>query len=245
MQIENRDRTIAAAVTLAVALIITLILFFTKMGSLTAPVASAVPEPDEPEVTFQEIELVAEPVGATEAPAEPDDPPVPKGEPEKADEPVEERVEPGPSPKPAPIREPKATQKKPSPLKENENAMTEAERKRLKSLAGSMNPNQNGAPSGHSDAINGKGAVKAAGSLSGRNFLGCTTGEIHVTARTVVRVSVTVDASGRVKTAKAVSGPSQYHKKCESWALTARWSEKKDAPTVSGSITFTITPKKG
>lgn len=243
---EKRDNMIAAAVTLLVALAILLVLFFTQMGTGRSALAAAcVPEPTEQDVTYLEAELIPEPTGTEEAEDIADDAPLPPGEPDKAEEPQEERVEPGPNPKPAPVSEPVATRKKPSPVKKQENQATQSERKRVADMSGKFKPRQNGSPEGKNTPVNGKGKAVASGSLSGRGFLGCTTGEVELRTRVTVRVSVKVNAAGHVIEARAVSGPKEFYSKCEKWARTARWSAKEGAPTATGSITFTITPRKG
>lgn len=242
---EKRDKTIAAAVTLSVAMAVLLILFFTEMGNGRSELAAAsTPEPTEQDVTFLEAELIPEPTGTEDAEDVAEDAPLPPGEPDKAEEKQPERVEPGPNPKPAPVREPVATQKKQSPVKRQENSMTDAERKRLADVDGKFTPRQNGSPEGKNTPVNGKGKAVASGSLSGREFKGCTTGNVELRTRVTVKVRVKVNADGRVIDARAVSGPKEFYSKCEGWARTARWSAKEGAPTATGSITFTITPRR-
>lgn len=241
---EKKDSIIAAAVTMTVALILLLILFFTQMGYDRALLAQAsTPEPMMPEnVEFLEPELDLSSPGSEDANDISDDAPLPEGEPDpEAPADNNRRVEPGPVPEPRPVKEPVATQKKPSPVKTSENSMTEEERKRLP--GSNFNKSPNGSPNGKNSAVNGQGSVNANGSLSGRTFKGCTTGPVEVSSKVTVTVGVTVKADGSVAYAKARRGPKAYYAVCEKWALTAKWSAKEGAPVATGTITFTITPR--
>ncbi|MCM1377911.1 MAG: hypothetical protein NC097_01980 [Clostridium sp.] len=243
--LEKRDKTIAAAVTFIVAAIILLLLFFTSMNSEREALAQAsIPEPDTDEVTFLETELIEDLPGVEDAEDNGDDFPPPPGEPDPAPTELNERVESGDNPEPAPARDPKTVQKKTSPVKEPANTMTDAERKRIASMAGKFSPGDNGSPEGKFSKASGKGKVNASGSVGGRQFLGCPTSEVSVRNTVIVKVKVRVRADGTVAGANAISGPQEYHRQCEGWAMKARWSAKDGAPTATGSITFTISPRK-
>ncbi|MCM1153440.1 MAG: hypothetical protein NC328_07290 [Muribaculum sp.] len=239
---EKKDKIIAAAVTFTVALAVLLILFFSYMPDESPLAEASIPEPAALDVTYIEPELDLSSPGETEAEEPADDAPQPPGEPEPLPVVSNERIEPGPSPTPAPVSEPKTTQKRPSPVKETPNSNSEAEKKKISGdMAGKFS--KNGAVAGKNASVNGQGKVNAKGSLSGRKFNGCPTSAVAVKTTVSIKVNVTVGWDGKVKSAKAVTGPSDYRAICERWARGASWSEKKGAPDAKGSITFTITPR--
>lgn len=241
---EKKDSAIAAGVTALAALLIFLALYFGAVNSDRALMAEAsIPEPAQEEITFLEPELDLKDPGNEDGEVVADDAPLPKGEPEPAPEEQPVRTEPGKNPKPQPVVEKHAVQKKPSPVKEADNSLSDADSKRLKSMKGKFN-SPNGAPDGHNGQANGQGHANARGSLSGRRFMGCPTSDVKVRQRVTVVVRVKVNADGRVTSAHATSGPSEYYSTCERWARKARWSAKEGAPEASGTITFTITPRQ-
>lgn len=243
ISVGKRDKIIAAAVTTIVVALILLFLFFTSINSDRNLLAEAsIPEPEE-EITFLETELMEELPGNDEPSADQaEELPQPQGEPDPAAAEQPERVERGEKPKKEAPTEPVASQKKESPAKVKENSISEAESKRIAGIKGRFNKN-NGSPDGKRNASAGKGKVNSSGSIAGRRFLGCTTGEVSVRTTIKVRVNVRVNAAGNVQKATAVSGPEEYKSVCEKWARTARWDAKEGAPVASGSITFTISPK--
>lgn len=82
------------------------------------------------------------------------------------------------------------------------------------------------------------------GKISGRQFQGCPKPDVSLNHKTTVTVSITVDADGKVLTAKASGATTrEILKKCEQCALKAKWSEKKGAADTYGTITFIIVPK--
>lgn len=248
MTTENKDRAIAAAVTFIVLLLLLLFLFLGGMSYQRMELAEASsPEmmiPEEEEETFIEPEILqiqGEP-DATEndAPA-----PVEQGEPVKA--PVENTkiVEPGENTKPAPQIEKKITQKAESPVKATEPPATNEEQSRISSAMANKFSGKNGTPGGKTGS-NGSGGtgVGVSGTANGRQFMGCPSPQVTLRHTTTVKVSVVIDAEGKVISASASgAADASIRRACEQAARSARWSAKKGAGETRGSITFTITPK--
>ena len=154
-------------------------------------------------------------------------------------------MEPGENPKPAPQVEKKITQKQESPVKATEPPATNEEQSKISSAMANKFSGKNGATDGKSGS-NGSGGtgVGIAGNANGRTFLGCNTPNVTLRHKTTVKVSVVIDATGKVISATASgSADASIRRACEQAARTARWSEKKGAGETRGSITFTITPK--
>ena len=243
----NKDKIIAAAITLLAVLLILLILFLGGMSYQRAQLAETpVPELmlDDEEETFIEPEILAiqgEPDATNnDAPA-----PVEQGEPVKA--PVENNkiVEPGDNPKPTPQIEKKITQKTESPVKATDPPATTEEKSQIASSMANKFSGKNGTPGGKTGS-NGSGGtgIGVSGTANGRQFLGCSAPDVTLRHKTTVKVSVVIDASGKVISATATgAADASIRKACERAARSARWSEKKGAGETRGSITFTITPK--
>lgn len=249
---NNKDRLIAAAVTALVALLVALYLIF---GSLVYDSTLLRMTPEARVATLQEDELFIEPEiledqtkGEPDAVADDEPAPLYKGIPEKAEEENTRVVEPGKSKKPAPPEPKPITQKTESPVKHQENTQTdEARQKATSALAGKFkgrNGNKNGSTS--SGGAGGSG-VGVAGNVHGRNFIGCDAPVVSVKHQVTVVVDVTINAAGRVTTAKARRGggaDAATLRKCEQAALrTARWSSDPDTPSAKGTLTFKIRPK--
>lgn len=248
MTTENKDRAIAAGVTFIAVLLILLFLFTGRMSLQRAELAEAsTPElmlDDEDEEMFLEPEILKD-QGEPDATTHDSPAPVEQGEPVKA--PVENTkiVEPGENPKPAPQVEKKITQKQESPVKATEPPATNEEQSKISSAMANKFSGKNGATDGKSGS-NGSGGtgVGIAGNANGRTFLGCNTPNVTLRHKTTVKVSVVIDASGKVISATASgSADASIRRACEQAARTARWSEKKGTGETRGSITFTITPK--
>lgn len=248
---SRRDSAIAAAVTFAVALLLLLALYFGGLNYDPSLLAEAsTPEiemamPDEEE--FLEPEIVRD-LGEPDATVRDAPAPVAKGEPEPA--PVEntKQVIPDKNPKPAPPVEKPITQKKGSPVKATTPTASDEEKKKITSKIADKFGGTNGSKTGTSGTTGAGGTgVGISGSVSGRTFKGCPKPSVELRSKVVVEVKVTIDASGRVTkaTARSKSGnaTSAILAACEQAARGARWSEDKDVPSASGSITFTITPR--
>lgn len=253
---EKQISYIAAAVTFLTALIILLILFFCGMSfdrALLAkesqPEISALTEDEE---LFVEPEIVEGFDGAEETVDIPEISPAPTnlGQPQQAEIENSKAVVPGKNENPAPKEENLVSQKKPSPVKTVEPPKEDENKKKVTSkMTGKFSPH-NGTESGKSGSSGPGGAgVGYQASVKGRSFLGLTPPPAPgLNSEVIIVVAVTIDASGHVTNAKARSKKgypsSQILADCERSAKTARWSEDKNTPSATGSITFTISPKK-
>ena len=248
MKKEQKDRTIAAILTFCVTLVILLVLFF---GGITWD-RQLLAESSVPELMPQEEELFIEPelveLGEETSQVKNATPaPTLKGEPEPAPVDNVEIVEPAPEPKPEPkpvVKE--ITQKKESKVQKEEPSATEKERQKATSSVANKFAPKNGATEGSDKGTSGAGGtgVGVSGNAHGRTFISCPSPDVALRHKTVVTVSVVIDAEGRVVEASASgSADASIRKKCEAAARQARWSAKKGATSTRGSITFTITPR--
>lgn len=242
----HKDSIIAAAVTFAVALLILLFLFTCGLTFDRAQLAQS----STPEIAAEEDELFIEPeilrdLGEEDATVQDAPAPAFKGEPEQAPEENTKLVTPGKNTKPAPPVEKPVTQKTESPVKATEPSKSEEEKKKVTSAMANKFTSRNGAAEGTSGTQGAGGnGMGISGSVSGRTFKGCPKPSVTLRHKVRVTVNVTIDASGRVISAKARGGAdASIRRACEQAALGARWSEKKGAPEAKGTITFTITPR--
>ena len=250
MKQQRKDSTIAAIVTFAAALIILLWLFFGGMRFDRSELAAqSVPEiqPDEEEL-FLEPELMAD-LGEPDAVAHDEPAPAFKGEPQQSAEENTKLVVPGKSEarQTPPVEKP-ATQTKPSEVKATEPPKTDEDKKKVTSAMANKFSTQNGSESGSSGTAGAGGnGVGIAGSITGRTFMGCPKPSVKLQSKVVVEVRVTIDAAGKVikATPRSKSGNASKDilNACQKAAMQARWSEDKDTPSASGTLTFTITPR--
>lgn len=242
---QKRDSIIAAAITFVAVLLILLLLFVGGMSVERRELAKdSTPELMQDEETFLEPEILQD-LGEPDATANDAPAPVEQGEPELA--PVENTklVVKGDNPKPAPAVEKKVTTTKESPVKATEPQVTKEEASKITSSMANKFSGKNGATEGTAGS-NGSGGtgIGIKGNANGRNFLGCNKPDISLQHKTTVKVSVVIDAEGKVISATASGGASaSIRRACEAAARTAKWSAKKGAGETRGSITFTITPK--
>ncbi|MDE6578849.1 MAG: hypothetical protein K2K58_11850 [Muribaculaceae bacterium] len=233
--------------TIAAAVIIFLFLYF---GYMSFPPVSPPPKPeialaateDEEELFIEPeiVELGEQNTELKDAPAE-----ALKGEPVQAPVEQTEVIEPGPKEKPAPPTPKVVTQKKESAVKATEPSKTDKERQEASSTVASKFSSRNGSPTGSDKGSAGAGGsgIGIAGSAHGRTFQGCPKPDVALRHKTVVKVSVLIDADGKVTEATASgSADASIRRKCEAAAKQARWSPKKGATPTRGTLTFTITP---
>lgn len=224
--------------------VILLVLFFGGFPYHDPPLAEAsVPEllPIDPdEELFVAPEMIQD-AGEPEASADAEPSPVAEG--------VEE-AKTTPTPKPE-AQTALATEKKTEKQLKKEKEKAEAKEKE-KTDAETVNREREKAgenvrkgfvkPS--ASAGSGGTGVGIAGSAPGRRFLGCDKPDIALRERTVVTVSMTVDADGHVTSVGEVRGGTrEMQTKCKAAAWSARWSAKKGAAPTPATITFTITPR--
>lgn len=245
MNRQQKDKTIAAAVTFVAMLIILLSLF---LGGVTFDreqlATQSTPEIAADEELFLEPEILKD-LGEENAvhqdkPAESF-----KGEPEPAETDNTKLVVKGENPKPAPPVEKLVTTKKESPVKATEPSISKEEKQRVTSSIAKGFSSRNGSAEGKagSDGAGGTG-LGITGNASGRTFKGCPKPDVTLRNKTTVTVSVVINADGDVISAKASGGASAaIRRACEQAARGAKWSAKKGAGETRGSITFTITPR--
>lgn len=247
---RKKDSVIAAAVTFVIALALLLVLFFGGLTFDRATLASVstaeIQTPDEEEL-FLEPEIVQN-LGEPDATANDEPAPAFKGTPEQAETENTKLVVPGKNPQPAPPVEKPVTQAKPSAVQAAEPSKTDEDKKKVTAKMANKFTSNNGSDTGTSGTQGAGGTgIGIAGSVSGRTFKGCPKPNVALQNKVVVVVNVTIDAQGRVTQATARSKSGNPTKAilaaCEAAARQARWSEDKDTPKATGTLTFTITPK--
>lgn len=246
MTTEQKDKSIAAAITFVVMLIIILLLFtfgFTYDRSLLA-------ENSIPEINMEEEELFLEPeilkpLGEEDATVQDAPAKAFKGEPEPSETDNTKLVVKGDNPKPAPPVEKHVTTTKESPVKVTEPSISKEEKQKVTSTVANAFSGRNGATEGsNGNNVAGGVGLGISGNASGRTFLGCPKPDVTLRNKTTVTVSVVIDAEGKVTSAKASGGSSAaIRRACEQAARGAKWSAKKGAGESRGTISFTITPK--
>lgn len=262
MKAEQRDKIIAGVVTFLVAVLLLVGCFYTKITTgMSALAQASIPETGndeffietEPEIdellNAQNLENPGAPEQTSEEMTSPSE--AFSGEPEHAEVEVKQRIEPGKNTNQAPPVSATPTQKQPSPVKTTESQQTD--KKKQAATSPRVSPNafsgRNGAEQGSSfgsGASTGQGSgLSVTGSISGRKFLGITKFTPVLKQKTVVKVSIVVNAAGKVTKATYSSGTTDasLRRRCEQAALTARWSESPGAADARGMLTFTITPK--
>lgn len=245
---KRSDTVIAAAVTLAVALLVFLLLFFGGMTfDRTQLARSSTAEIAPDEELFIEPEIMRD-LGEEHATVQDAPAPAIKREPEQAETENTKLTVPGKNERPAPQVEKPVTRKTESPVKATEPPKTSKEKKTVTSKMANKFPGQNGTSTGTSGASGAGGTgVGISGSVSGRTFRGCPKPSVELQNKVVVEVRVTINANGRVTaaTARSKSGKASASilRACEQAARGARWSEDKDTPSARGTLTFTITPR--
>ncbi|MDE7437992.1 MAG: hypothetical protein K2M93_05850 [Muribaculaceae bacterium] len=246
MKQEQKDKSIAAAITFVVMLLIILSLFFGKVSFDREQLAAA----STPEISMEEEELFLEPeilkpLGEEDAVVNDAPAKAFKGEPEPAETDNTKLVVKGENPKPAPPVEKHITTTKESPVKTTEPTITNEEKQKVTSTVANAFSGRNGATEG-TNGNNGAGGsgLGISGNASGRTFLGCPKPDVTLRNKTTVTVSVVIDAEGKVISATASGGASAaIRRACEQAARGAKWSAKKGAGESRGTITFTITPR--
>ncbi len=244
MNRQRKDSILAATLTMGVACVLLLILFFGGLKYNEAPLAeSSTPElmPIDDEEMFIVPEMIQD-AGEPEAKADAEPSPAAQGK---------ETASSAPTPKPEAqtalaTEKPSRSQLK----KEKEKTETQTREKtddetvnRERQKAGENVRKGFSKPS--STAGSGGSGVGIAGSAPGRRFLGCDKPDIALREKTVVTVSMTVEADGHVSAVGSVRGGTpEMQTKCKAAAWSARWSAKKGAAATPATITFTITPRR-
>ena len=242
----RRDSLIAAGVTVLVALLLFVFLYWGSIGFDRRQLA----ESSIPEIGQEEEELFLDPelldVGEEESPVEAAPAAEAQGSPEVVPEPKPARapVVKGEAEKPAPPKEKMITQKAPSPVKATEPKATDKELAKVEGKTAAAFPD-NGRPEGkNNSAGSGGSSVGRTGKANGWKFNGCPEPKVALRNKTVVTVTVTVDVNGRVTSAKARGGTAEIREACRRAALAATWTptNPENKKTAHGTITFSIYP---
>lgn len=243
---QKKDSLIAAIITLVVMALTILMLSLCSLTYEEIPqlAKDSTPELMMDEETFLEPEILKdlgeENAVNNDAPAK-----AFQGEPEPAPKDNNKIVTPGKSEKPAPPVEKLVSTKHESDVKSTEPTATQEEKQRVTSAMAKGFSGRNGTPQGSSGSDGaGDTGIGIQGNAAGRTFKGCPSPSVTLRHKTTVKVSVVIDAEGKVISATASGGASaEIRQACENAARKARWSEKKGATETRGSITFTITPR--
>lgn len=242
--LERKDSIIAGIVTFLVILLLFLWLFFCGLRwdkELLA--SSSIPEEQSEEELFLDPELLMEDAGGAQEDVD-EGAPMQRGEPELAE--TENLVvnDPGKNPEPDVKAENTVKQKKESPVREKEPSVSDKEREKMTSRVNKFSPHNGAADGKFNSSGSGGAGVGVSGNVSGRTFLGCDKPSVSLKVKTIVKVSVTVNAEGHVTSASASgAADASIRRQCERAARTARWSARKGAAQARGTLTFTITPR--
>lgn len=245
MDRQQKDKALAAAITFVAMLCILIFLF---LGGFTFDrnelAVASTPEIIPQEELFLEPEILRD-LGEENAVNRDAPAPAYQGEPEPSEKENTKLVVPGKNPRPAPPEEKKVSSDKESPVKSVEPSATKEEQQKVSSAVAKGFAGRNGTPEGNAGASGAGGTgTGIQGNANGRTFKGCPKPDVSLRHKTTVKVSVVIDAQGRVISAKASGGASaEIRRACEQAAKGARWSEKKGAGETRGTITFTITPR--
>lgn len=244
----RKEQIIAGAITFVVAALLLLLLFFCGLRLDRSELAEA-SIPEEPDETlYIEPELLTDPGSTLEDTHDEQQPePIPQGLPEKAETEVKEKVVKADNPQSNKSTEHLTTQKQPSPVSTTKPSQTDKEESKIASKMGSAFGAKNGSTDGKNGAAGSGGVGEGvSGKLNGRSFMGCTLPKVQLKEKYIVKVSVTVDESGKVIAATVSSAGGaglDIQNKCVAAARTARWSEKPGAAEARGTLTFTLVPK--
>lgn len=244
---SRRDSLIAAGVTVLFALLLFIFLFTATIGYDRSRMAEA----SIPEIGQEEEELFLDPMlidpGEDNSPVEEAAAPEAQGSPEVKETPDEtlRPVVKGENPKPAPPKEKLVSQKQESPVKATTPPATDKEVQNAQSKV--ANAFQNPGKTSGTNNAGGSGGSGAgiSGNANGWKFMGCPAPKVTLSTKKTITVAVTVNAEGKVTSAKATGGDPKLHEACERAARQARWQplHNEKGKTARGTITFTITPR--
>lgn len=244
MKTERKDSLIASLITMGVVGVILLVLFLGGLPYHEPPLAEAsIPEllPIDPDEELFIAPDLLQDAGEPEATSDADPSPVAEG--------VEE-AKTSPEPKPAAqtaiaSEKPERTKLKKDKEKADVKTTEREDRETVNREREKAGENvRKGFSKPSSTAGSGGTGVGVAGSAPGRRFLGCDKPDIALREKTIVTVSMTVDADGHVTAVGDVRGGTrEMQTKCKAAAWSARWSAKKGAAPTPATITFTITPR--
>ena len=240
-QQNNKDRAVAALLTMLCVLLILLGLFF---GSVRWD-RSLLAEASTPEI-MEDVPIYFEPMiiplgeeasTADDAPAE-----AASGSPIPAETPQARMENTGTDKTSAPVSP--VAEGKPDVKPDLKNS--EKERQEATDAVTSVFGTGTGNVSSSSSSSGGAGGDGEGvyGSAQGRSFISCPLPDVSLRHLTIVKVYVIINSEGNVIEAKASGAPNaSIRKKCEEAAMRAKWSKKAGASDARGSITFRIIPR--
>lgn len=246
---ELRDKLIATAATIVVAIILLLWLSLESLNwDKDAALAQTPNAVEEEEEFFVEPELLN--LGEPDALAFDEPAPAPQGEPEESQEPIDKIITPGESEKQSKSSEKLVASKKENPVTTKEPAKTdEPESKISSSMKDKFSP-KNGKTDGKDESAGAGGTgAGVVGSINGRTFKGCALPSVKVNKPVTIYVSIVVDESGKVIDAQfksdkgAGAGNQALRNACVRASYNARWSEKKGDPRAKGTLTWNLKPR--
>ena len=243
----RHDNLIAAGVTILFALLLFIFLYTSSIGYDRNRLAEA----SIPEIGQEEEELFLDPMlidpGEDFSPVEKDAAPEAQGSPQVTPAP-DESVRPvvkGDNPAPAPPKEKLVTQKQESPVKATTPTITDKETQNAQAKVANAFQNPGKTNGKNNSAGSGGSSAGISGNANGWKFLGCPAPQVTLSTKKTITVSVTVNADGKVTSARASGGDPKLHEACERAARQARWQplHNDKGKTARGTITFTITPR--
>lgn len=246
---ELRDKLIAAATTIVVAIIL---LLWLSLETINWDKDAALAQNQN--IIEQEEELFIEPellnLGEPDALAFDEPAPAPQGEPEESQEQIDKIVTPGESEKPTNATEKLVAAQKESPVTTKEPAKTEEPESKISSAMKDKFSPKNGKTDGKNDSAGAGGTgAGVVGSINGRTFKGCALPSVKVNKPVTIYVSIVVDESGKVIDAQfksdkgAGAGNQALRNACVKASYNARWSEKKGEPRAKGTLTWNLKPR--
>lgn len=254
---ESHIRIISGVVTLVVAVLLFLFLWFvtftvtpTEEPAKTSPALLAIDEEEfiDPEEFIEppmEVENAGEPNPMTnndDSPA-----PSPAGEPEPSPVKSDKVSTSGKNQTPNSSSEKLVTQKQTSPLTHANPSPKDVPDSKITTEVGGRFTQHNGSPDGKQTGTSGSsqdgsGAGSAEGYLDGkRKMLSCNNKfPIKISKDITVKVSVTVNDKGRVIKAKCLTqlADKSLARKLEQESLGSTWTPKAGAPDAIGTITW-------
>lgn len=243
---RHKDSLIAAGITILVALLIFIFLFWGELRfdrALTA--AASIPEPGVEDEELFIDPLLLEP-GEDESEAQVAPQAEAQGNPEVVENPeVTQPVVEGVAAKNAPPKEKLVTQKENSAVKATEPKATDREKQKAQGKVANAFSNSGNANGRNNASGSGGNSVGITGNTNGWKFLGCPSPKVELRNKVTVKVEITVNAKGKVTSARASGGTAEIRSACEAAARKATWEplSNREGKSASGTITFTITPR--
>lgn len=236
----RRDSLIAAGGTIVAASLLFCFLYFGSVRfDLREAALASTPEIGLEEELFLSPEL-AEP-GVDERDAEPGETPMMQGDAEPGER-SEPEVKRG-SERPSPQREKLNTGKREEDVKSAEPAARESETRKAQGRVANAFPDSGHGWGRDNSSGSGGNSVGVSGNANGWKLIEAPHPKVAVSSRVVIEVDITVNAEGRVISAKASKGGNAGQRRaCEEAAMRASWQPLNNSrrSTARGRITYTI-----